>query len=138
MDKKQLEIVLVPALFIPVLGKWVGEAFEYFKEGKDRLYFYTNANIGQATELGVKNVYFKLKGENFISAKADFIDILDSNPDEYRLPGAKAEGKYFYGYRNLRWLFNKVALSDLRYFNTGNNLRNDVVGARIIIDLQVE
>ena len=137
MNKKQL-IVLAPALFVPVKGKWISEAFEYFNEGKSKLYFYTDANIGQVTDLGVKNVYFKLKGENFISAKADFIDILEYNPDEYRLPDTKASGKYYYGYRNLRWLFNKVALTDLQYFRTGNNLRNDIPGACIIMDPEVE
>lgn len=128
-----------PALFIPVQGKWISGAFEYFKEGRDRLYFYTDSYIGQATDLGIKNVYFKLKGGNFISAKADFIDILESNPAEYRLPGPKAVGKrYYYGYRNLKWLLNKVGLSDLKYFKTGTNLRNDIPGACIIIDPQVE
>lgn len=127
-----------PALFVPILKQWIDEAFVFFSEGKEKLYFFTNSGIGTAGSLGIKSVYFKLKGDREITAKADFIDLLEENPDAYRLPGAKAQGKYFYGYKNLRWLKKAVSLIDLKYFKSEKNLRTDVPGACIILDPGVE
>lgn len=128
-----------PALFVPVESRWINQAFDYFKTGKEKLYFYTNSNIGTAISLGIKNIYFKLKGTTEISVKADFIEILEDNPVAFRLPGAEERtGKYYYGYKNLRLLTNKVNLIDLKYFTTENNLKIDIPGACIIIDPKVE
>jgi len=125
----------MPALFSPVDGKWIGAAFEYFKSGKERLYFYTNANVGKAMDLDIKNVYFKAKGEDAVSAKADFVELTEENPLGYRLPGSEKEtGKYYYGYKNIQWLNNAIKLVDLQYYKTSTKLRVDVPGPCIILD----
>ena len=127
-----------PALFIPVLSQWIDEAFEYFKEGKDILFFYTNSNIGKIQYLSADKVYFKCKGESTISAVADLVELKTENPVKFRLRGSESDtGKYYYGFRNLKWLDSPVELQDLEYYESGKNLRNDVPGACIIKDPNV-
>ena len=124
-----------PALFIPVEGKWIEQTFQYFSEGREMLYFYTNANIGWAKSLNIKNVYFKCKGTATISAKADLMDITEHNQVDYRLLGFESDmGKYYYGFNNLQNLEQPINIVDLKYYKTGNNLRVDIPGACIIVD----
>lgn len=124
-----------PALFAPVEGRWIDSAISYFKNGKDRLYFYTNANIGQASELEIRHVYFKAKGDNSVSAQADFIELREDNPVQFRLPGDENNtGRYYYGYKNIRKLDSPINLESLKYYKSDKNLRNDIPGPCIIAD----
>jgi len=124
-----------PALFIPVLSQWIEEAIQYFKEGKDILFFYTDSNIGKIRDLSADKVYFKCKGESTISAVADLIEVKTENPVNFRLRGSESNtGKYYYGFKNLKWLDFPVELQELEYYESGKNLRNDVPGACIIKD----
>ncbi len=128
-----------PALFVPVERKWIERAFDYFNEGREKIYFYTNSGIGAAVSLEIKSVYFKLKGDREITVKADFIDLITEYPKGYRLSGSDVlSGKYYYGYKRLRWLKRPVSLIDLKYFKSEKNLRTDVPGACIILDPVVE
>lgn len=127
-----------PALFVPLERKSIEQAFDYFSKGIEKLYFYTNSGISAAASLVIKNVYFKLKGDKEITVKADFVDLVEELPNEYSLRGAYPQAKYFYGYKNLRWLKNPVSLIDLKYFKSERNLRADVPGARIILDPGIE
>lgn len=126
-------IINTPALFAPVNSKWIDGAFDYFKNGNEVLYFYSNANLGKAIDLNLSSVYFKLTGQNFVSVVADFVELTEENPKSFRVKGAENdEGKYYYGFKNLRWLTDTIDIDHLEYFSTGNNLRNDVPGACII------
>lgn len=128
-----------PALFVPLERKWIERAFDYFNERREKVYFYTNSGIGAAASLGIKSVYFKLKGDREITVKADFIDLITEYPKGYRLSGSDLlSGKYYYGYKNLRWLKRPVSLIDLKYFKSEKNLRTDVPGACVILDPGVE
>ena len=91
----------------------------------NKLYFYTNASIGQADYLGIKHVYLKAKGQNYISVVADFIELREDNPRQYRLPGAENDtGRYYYGYKNIHKLDSPVSLESLKYYNSGKNLKS--------------
>jgi len=129
-----------PALLGLVEERWIEQAFAYFKNSeKQKLYFRTNAAIGAAKSPEIKSAYFKLKGKTKLSLKADWVELLEDNPREYRLPGSEDDrGKYYYGYKNLRWLKNSVNLADVKYYKSGKNLRTDVPGACIIADPQIE
>lgn len=129
-----------PALLGLVEEKWIEQAFAYFKNsGKEKLYFCTNSAMGAANSPDIKSVYFKLKGRTELSLKADWIELLEDNPRDYRLPGSEDDfGKYYYGYKNLRWLKNPVNLVDVKRYKSGKNLRTDVPGACIIVDPQIE
>ena len=129
-----------PALLGLVEEKWIEQAFVYFKNGgKEKLYFCTNSSIGAASSPDIKSVYFKLKGRKELSLKADWVELLEDNPRGYRLSGSEDDlGKYYYGYKNLRWLKNQVNLVDVKYYKSGKNLRTDVPGACIIVDPQIE
>lgn len=121
------------ALLVPTQAKWLEAAFNHFRSGEPELYFVTNASIGQAANLPLRQVYFKVRGENFVSAQAAFIDISTDNPASKRLRGIEnATGRYYYGFRDLRRMTVAVNLTDLRYFSTGKALRNDVPGACLI------
>lgn len=134
-EKKHSDSKGKAALFSPVQGQWINEAFEYFKKGKDVLFFYTSSNIGKIQYLPVEKVYFKCKGENTISVVADFVELKTKNPINYRLRGRESgAGKYYYGFKDLRWLRSPLELWNLEYYESGNNLRNDVPGACIIKD----
>jgi predicted transport protein len=117
------------ALYAPTERVHIDKALELLKE-RDKLYFYTNANIGSLFDLSIESIYFKLKGEKAISLQADFIELVTGNPDETRLPKAR----YYYGYKNLRFLNQPIEQTDLRYFKTGNPLSNSTPGACIILD----
>lgn len=124
-----------PALFAPVLQSWITDAFEYFESGKEKLYFYTDSNIGQAEALPIKRVYFKPQGTVEVFYVADFIDLTKVNPKTFRLQGYESkEGKYYYGYKNLRELGSSIPVEELEYFTTGKYLRNSTPGACIIVD----
>lgn len=129
-----------PALLGLVEEKWIEQAFGYFKNsGKEKLYFRTNSAIGAASSLDIKSVYFKLKGRTELSLKADWVELLEDNPRDYRLPGSEDDlGKYYYGYKNLKWLKTPIDLVDAKRYKSGKNLRTDVPGACIIIDPQIE
>jgi len=124
-----------PAIVVPVEGKWIDQAIEYFRE-KDILYFLTNSKaLAQTFNLRIQKVYFKLKGESAISYEADFLGVLTQNPSHYRLPGCEDEaGLYYYGFRNLRQMDAEIELPDLCYFTTGNNLLTSLPGVSIIAD----
>lgn len=137
LDAKQVANLAGPgaeaALFVPIEGKWLEAALNYFRSGRQDLYLVTNAAIGQAANLPVRHVYFKVKGDGSISAQASFIDVRTDNPATKRLPGHEnTTGRYYYGIRNLKRLIAPLKLSALRYFKTGMPLRNDVPGACII------
>lgn len=120
------------ALFAPVEGKWLDAAGKYFADGKDLLFFYTNASIGQAAELDMRYVYFKRKGETHVAARGDFVRVTTENQLQNRLPGhSDNRGRFYYGFRNLTTV-EPIPLSDLRFYNTDRALPNDVPGARII------
>jgi hypothetical protein len=125
------------ALLVPVEKRWIDKAFEHFKSGKEKLYFFTDANIGQARNLPIRTVYFKPKGTTAIIFKADFIDITSENPVKYRQSGWKDTGKFYYGFENIRKLKNPVELIDLKYFTTGKNLIASQPGACIIVEPEV-
>src|SRR3989338_1955661 len=92
----------------------------YILKGKDKLYFSTKSNISKAQYLPIKKVYFKLKDETTISAVAEFIGLHPNPPIEFRLRGKESwEGKYYYGFKNLRWLKNEIELEDLKTFDKG-------------------
>ncbi|MCX5726897.1 MAG: endonuclease NucS [Candidatus Saganbacteria bacterium] len=129
-----------PALLGLVEEKWIEQAFAHFKNSeKEKLYFRTNSAIGAANSPDIKSVYFKLKGRIELSLKADWVELLEDNPRDYRLPGSEDDlGKYYYGYKNLRWLKNPINLVDVKRYKSGKNLRTDVPGACIIVDPQME
>jgi hypothetical protein len=121
------------ALFVPIEGKWLEAAFNYFRSGGQELYLVTNAAIGRAANLQVRHVYFKVKGDGSVSAQASFVDVRTDNPASKRLPGNEnVTGRYYYGICNIKRLTPPLELGDLRYFKTGTPLRNDVPGACII------
>jgi predicted transport protein len=117
------------ALFVPIEKIHIDKAFELLKE-RGMLHFYTNANIAKLADLVIDKIYFKLKHEQTISVKADFIELITENPDKDRLPKAK----YYYGYKNLQLMNQPIDLVDLQYFKTGNSLGVHVPGACIITD----
>lgn len=120
------------ALFAPVEGRWLDAARDYFANGKDLLFFFTDASIGQAAKLDIRCVYFKRKGETQVSARADFEKATKDNQPLNRLPGnAGIEGKFYYGFRNLTNI-EPIPLSGLRYYTTDRALPNSVPGACII------
>lgn len=124
------------ALFVPIEAKWLAAAFEYLRSGKDELYLVTDAAIGQGARLPVQHVYFKVKGEDSVCARAVFVDVRTDNPADKRLPGNEnLAGRYYYGFRDLERLNTPVELTSLRRYTTGTFLRNDVPGACIIHDL---
>ena len=128
-----------PALLALVEEKWIDQASICFNSGREIVYFCTNSNIKAVSSMGIKNVYFKIKGKKYIGYKADLVGFKDKNPKELRLPGRENEtAKYYYGYKNLRILNDIVNLTDLGYFKSGVKLRTDVPGACIISDPQVE
>jgi hypothetical protein len=127
-----------PALFAPIEAKWLSAAFDFLKT-KDKLFFTSGAHIGAGMSLPIVNVYFKIKKTTVISAKATFLQIVTENPSQYRLPGNENEiSRFYYGFKNLKQLSNKVPLQDLKYYSTHSNLKNDVPGACFIIDPEVE
>ena len=134
-----------PALLGIVKGNWIGDAFKYFQNsGKNKLYFYSNSKqIKNAGNKRIIHVYFKATDrsskEFLVIAKADFVEITNKNPVEYRLQGSESdEGLYYYGFRNLRKLNNEIKLTELRNFNKGTKLSNSTRGATIIIDPEID
>lgn len=131
------------ALFAPVEGKWLTSAREYFSTGKDLLYFFTRSrqiSAAAETELDIRHVYFKRKGQNAVTMRGDFKHLIDkAPPPDRRLSGGKADeywlnakGKFFcYAFCNLVSI-PPIPLSELRYYGTQTFLRNDVPGACII------
>lgn len=122
----------IPALFVPVEGKWIDKAFEYFKE-KSPLYFYTDSHIGRLKNLNIRKMFFKRKGDKFVSAVAEFVNITIENPINHRLKeNENVKGKYYYGFKNLKLIKHPIKLDNLKYFKSGKKLRNDTPGACII------
>ena len=124
------------AVFAPIERKWIEMAVEYFEQGNNFLYFYTNSkNIGNAEKVGVKKIYFKIKGENFISAAADFVELLTENPKVNIFEvNAEIKAKYFYSFKNLKVLKQKIPLSEVTRFPSKKILRNDTPGVCVIND----
>lgn len=125
-----------PSIFAPVQKKWIEEALEYFNQGNKILYFYTNSSrIAPAEKLDTKFVFFKVKGENTVSAVAEFVDLSSDNPKEFRLPSSiNIEGKYYYGFKNLKLLEDKISLNKIMRYPSSKILRNDAPGACLIYD----
>jgi len=123
-----------PAIFAPIKKVWLEEAVKYFKGGNEFLYFYTDSyGIVNAENLEVKNIYFKAKGENFISAVAEFVDMVTENPKEYRLPNSiEVKGKYYYGFKNIKILEIKIPMNKITRYLSNLTLRNDTPGLCII------
>ena len=121
-----------PAIFLPIESKPLNKAYDWFRAGKDKLCFVTDGPIGRAWHLKIRNVYFKRKGQNWISARAKFIRLTDKNPTTIRLPGHSHEiGKFLYIFRNLKKI-DPIPLSTLQYYKRHTKLRNDARGACII------
>jgi hypothetical protein len=128
-----------PAILSIVEKFWIEQAFLYFDEGKDILYFVSDSTqLGPVNSLNIKHVYFKPIGQLYINAIANFVDFTLNNPSQFRLPGSEdATGKYYYGFTRLEWIkppLYPYDLTDLKYFKSNKNLRTDVMGAPIIID----
>lgn len=131
------------ALFAPIEGKWLIKAREYFGTGKDFLYFFTRSKqiFGAAkANLDIRHVYFKKKGEILVTARGDFKHFIDKAPSpDKRLSGGEAreywlnaKGRFFcYAFSNLVNI-PPIPLSELQYYGTETNLRNDVPGACIV------
>ena len=60
-----------PALLALVEPNWLKQAFDEFRNGKGEVYFRTDAQIGEAARLPIKNVYFKPTGKTEVVARAD-------------------------------------------------------------------
>ena len=125
-----------PAIFTPVLGKWIQEAFTYFYKGNTLLYFYTDSNLlSNTNKLDIKHVYFKPKGNCFITAMANFVNIKFNNPKTFRLPNTQnITGKYYYGFKRIKTLNKQIPLSDITRYPSNKFLRNDVPGVCLIND----
>jgi len=126
----------IPALLSLVEEKWIEQAFECFSKGQEKIYFFTDAPIGKAASIGTRRVYFKFTGKkDSIRLRADLVEITDRNPKKDRLPGCENDvGKYYYGFKNFKWLKIPMELEELQYFSTGRNIPRDLPGACIIID----
>ena len=71
--------------------------------------------------------------------RSDFIEIIDKNPKKFRLPGCEnEEGKYYYGFKNFKYIKIPLELEDLEYFTTGGKVPRDLPGSCIIKDSEVE
>ena len=131
---------IIAALFVPIEEKWIESAMDFFKKGNRKLYYSTNANIASIVKHAPKHIYFKISGNTEVKFIADFIDLVPGKlpPQyyQYTLEGKDIlhDYKFSYGFSNLCRLKEFVQVADLKYFTNGNNLRNDVPGARIIID----
>ena len=130
----------VPALFAPIHKEWILQAMDELSAGAVKRFFSTGSRaVAPAKDANICSIYFKIKCENFISAKADFIEITEHNPREFRIRGNEnILGKYYYGFRNLRWLKDKRDLVSLKRHGSEAALRNDVPGACMIVDPQIE
>ena len=116
------------------MRKWMKMAVNYFLNGNKLLYFYTDSQIGNIDVSEAKKIYFKLKGEKFVTATADLVEITTKRPTENILDvNAMVEAKYFYAYKNLRFLEQKILLKDISY-PSGKYLRNDAPCIYIIND----
>ncbi len=122
---------VVPALLGVVEKRYLDQAFDELASDKEK-YFKTDSPIGKAGDLPVENVYFKVKGTTVVSAEARFIEVTAINPRKKRLRGYENDrGKFYYGFCDLV-LLDPVPLTSLRYFTTGQPLRNDVPGSCIV------
>jgi hypothetical protein len=120
------------ALLAPVEGIWLDAAREHFAGGKDVLYFFTDASIGHAEELGVRHVYFKKTGETEVTWRAALARITTEPQPLNALPGhAQNGGRFYYGFRALQRI-KPVQLTELQYYSTDRALRQDVPGPRVI------
>jgi hypothetical protein len=125
----------LPALLALVEPKWLEQAFRELINGKPAIAFRTDAQIGNADGLPIKNVYFKVTGKPEVVARADFIKVTTDNPREKRLTGHQDdEGKFYYVFRTLTSL-PPTSLSLLRFFKTGTTVPNEQPGACIIEEL---
>jgi hypothetical protein len=126
-----------PALLSLVDPKWLEQAQEEFKAGKEEIYFGTNSRgVGPALRCSVPWVYFKTKGRFEIIASAPLVSVTTENIPHKRLAGLGDEDhwKYYYGFKKISELPSPIPISSLRYFRTGKNVRDDVPGACIIQD----
>ncbi len=128
-----------PALLAIVEAKWLEQALDEFSQGKEVIFFGANSRgVGPGLRMGVQNVYFKIsKQEPYeIVAAAKLVGITKENFSDKRLTGSEnnSSWKYYYGFGKISRLSAPVALSELRYFSTGNAIRNDVPGACLIKD----
>jgi len=120
------------ALLAPVERKWLDAAGGYFAAGNDLFYFFTDASIGQAAEMGVRHVYFQNAGETAVILRAELVRITTDRPPLNKLPGqAENAGRFYYGFRALEQI-EPIRVSELRYHDTDRALRHDVPGARVI------
>lgn len=97
----------------------------YFKLGKTKLYIGSDANIGyRPNDFSIAKVYFKIKGNDFISYEADFIEITDQNLLEFRLHGAESdETKFYYGFANFKKLEEIIPLDRVENYHTSKLIR---------------
>ena len=86
-------------------------------------------------KLDIKHVYFKPKGNCFITAMANFVNIKFNNPKTFRLPNTQnITGKYYYGFKRIKTLNKQIPLSDITRYPSNKFLRNDVPGVCLIND----
>lgn len=97
----------------------------YFESGKTKLYIGSDANIGyRSGDFQIAKVYFKIKGDDFISYEADFIEITDQNFLEFRLHGAESdEAKSYYGFANFKKMDEIIPLDRVENYHTSKLVR---------------
>lgn len=108
-----------PALWVPLTREVLQQAFDAFERGRSEIYYGTNGQIGAARKLAIQYVYFKIKKQPEVVAKADLIEVTTFNQPNKRisLQAAREEYRFYYGFRNLKRLKSPVPLSVLRRFN---------------------
>jgi hypothetical protein len=117
--------------------KWLDQAQEEFKAGKEEIYFGTSSpHVGPALKLPVLRVYFKTKGRSEIIASAPLVRVTTENIPEKRLRSLEhdASWKYYYGFHEISLLPSPIPISSLRRFSTGKTIRDDVPGSCFIRD----
>jgi hypothetical protein len=113
--------------------KFLEQAFEEFRKGRERISFGTNAPLHQFEGAPIQRVYFKVKGNPSIVAQAALIEITKIDQPAERLGGyTPVMRQFYYRFHHLARLARPIPLSSLRYYGTGNAVRNDVPGACVI------
>lgn len=126
-----------PAILAIVTAEPFEQAREELRQGKPQLNFGTDAvGVGPAFQLPIERVYFKTAGRTEIIAVAPFAGMTTENVPKQRLEGCEDENhwRYYYCFKEISMLPSPMALTELKYFSTGNNLLNSVAGSCVIHD----
>ncbi len=126
------------ALLAIVQPKWLEQACQEFHQGqKEEIEFGTNSSgVGPALKRpGIRYVYFKVKGENYVAARAKLARVSREKDPSKCLRGTENEpaAKYYYDFRNLEPLDHPIPLSQLEY-SKDHFVRNDIAGSWVILD----